>query len=131
MTATERQCLAQAIYFEARGEPRRGQIAVAQVVLNRVRSANYPDSICGVVYQNQQQRNACQFSFACDGIADVVSEKQAWAKAQKIAEEMTSGRLMLAEIAGATNYHASNVSPYWAPKMRRLAQIGRHVFYRG
>jgi spore germination cell wall hydrolase CwlJ-like protein len=127
----ERHCLATAIYFEARGEPRLGQIAVAQVVLNRVRSPHYPDSICGVVYQNKKRRNACQFSFACDGIADAVKEKRAWARAQKIAEEITSGRLLLAEIAGATNYHANYVSPYWAPSMRRLAKIGRHIFYRG
>lgn len=126
----ERECLATAIYFEARGESRRGQIAVAQVVLNRVRSPDYPDTICNVVYQNSHKKG-CQFSFACDGIPDRITEKKAWARARAIAGEFTSGRLLLAELAGATHYHARYVSPKWAPKMRRLARIGQHIFYRG
>ena len=127
----ERQCLATAIYFEARGEPRQGQIAVAQVVLNRVRSSHYPDTICGVVYQNQHRRNACQFSFACDGKPDTIKETRAWTVARDIAAGMASGKLLLGEIAGATHYHANYVSPYWAPTMRRLARIGHHIFYQG
>lgn len=126
----ERECLATAIYFEARGESRRGQIAVAQVVLNRVRSPDFPDTICNVVYQNSHKRG-CQFSFACDGIADRIKEKTAWARAQAIAEEVTSGKLLLSEVAGATYYHAKSVSPKWAAKMQRLARIGQHIFYRG
>lgn len=126
----ERECLANAIYFEARGESRRGQIAVAQVVLNRVRSPDYPDTICNVVYQNSHKKG-CQFSFACDGIPDTITEKAAWARAQAIAEEFTSGRLLLTEVAGATHYHARYVSPKWAPEMQRLARIGQHIFYRG
>jgi spore germination cell wall hydrolase CwlJ-like protein len=127
----ERECLAIAIYFEARGEVRQGQVAVAQVVLNRVRSPRYPDTICNVVYQNMHLRNACQFSFACDGTPDKIAERRAWARAKAIAEEVTAGKLLLTNVAGATNYHASYVSPYWAPSMRRLAKIGQHIFYRG
>lgn len=126
----ERECLANAIYFEARGESRKGQIAVAQVVLNRVRSPDYPDTICNVVYQNSHKKG-CQFSFACDGIPDRIRDKKAWARAQAIAEEFSSGRLLLTEVAGATHYHARYVSPKWAPAMKRLARIGQHIFYRG
>lgn len=127
----EELCLATAIYFEARGEPAKGQAAVAQVVLNRVRSPNYPDTICGVVYQNQARRNACQFSFACDGKPDRISERKAWELAEKIAADVVAGRQWVAEVATATNYHASSVFPRWAPSMRRLARIGQHIFYKG
>lgn len=129
--ADERHCLAMAIYFEARGESAGGQAAVAQVVLNRTKSAAYPDTICGVVFQNQHRRNACQFSFACDGKAERIREKKAWALAQEIAEDVVAGRRDVASAADATHYHATYVSPRWAPKMRRLAKIGRHVFYQG
>lgn len=131
VSSKERQCLATAIYFEARGEPVRGQVAVAQVIVNRVRSPQYPDTICEVVYQNQQRRNACQFSFACDGKPDTIREKPAWALAEKLADEVISGETRLAEVAEATNYHATYVSPGWAGSMRRLARIGRHIFYQG
>lgn len=131
VASKEQQCLATAIYFEARGEPQRGQIAVAQVILNRVASERYPDSVCGVVYQNQGRRNACQFSFACDGKPDTVREQSAWAVAREIAGEVLSGEASLHEITGATHYHASYVSPRWAPRLKRLAKIGQHIFYRG
>ena len=87
-----------AIYFEARNEPVRGQIAVAQVVLNRVFSPYYPGDVCGVVYQNAHRRLACQFTFACDGIPDVVREKGPWIRAQKIAKQA----LELAELAAGS-----------------------------
>ena len=74
-------CLATAIYFEARGESYRGQVAVAQVVLNRVKDHRYPDTICGVVFQNQSRRNSCQFSFACDGIPETINDSKSWAQA--------------------------------------------------
>ncbi len=124
------QCLATAIYFEARGEPYRGQIGVAQVVMNRVKHKLYPNTICSVVYQNQNRRNACQFSFACDGIRDRINEKQAWEQAKDIAKKVTSGELYLAEVANATHYHATYVNPKWAKRMKRLTQIGIHRFYR-
>jgi spore germination cell wall hydrolase CwlJ-like protein len=103
---------------------------VAQVVLNRAASGKYPKTICGVVYQNQQRRNACQFSFACDGKADVKRERKAWKRAQQIADDVASGRQRIAEISTATHYHADYVEPYWAPKMKRLSKIGVHVFYK-
>jgi spore germination cell wall hydrolase CwlJ-like protein len=87
-----RQCLAEAIYFESRGEPEMGQLAVAQVVLNRVMSGLYPNSVCGVVYQNAHRFNACQFSYACDGIPDRVNDRTAWDKAIRIAADALSGR---------------------------------------
>ena len=72
--AKAEKCLANAVYFESRGESVRGQIAVAQVVMNRVFSPFYPNDVCGVVYQNAHRHNACQFTFACDGIPDIVTE---------------------------------------------------------
>ena len=131
VSAADLRCLATAIYFEARGEPERGQAAVAQVVLNRVESEAYPDSVCGVVYQNQHRRNACQFSFACDGRAETIHEKKAWNKAREIADDVANGRESLAEIGTATHYHANSVRPSWAKRLRRVGLIGRHVFYRG
>ena len=124
------QCLAEAVYFEARGESYRGQVAVAQVVLNRVHSSLYPSTICGVVYQNQSKRNACQFSFACDGISDKVNEPVAWKTAKEVAEKVLRGELYLTEVANATHYHASYVRPDWAGNMRRMTKIGLHIFYR-
>jgi spore germination cell wall hydrolase CwlJ-like protein len=129
LSPEERTCLATAIYFEARGEPTGGQAAVAQVILNRARSGNYPSTVCGVVYQGQDRRNACQFSFACDGKPDRIRERKAWAVAQRIANEVADGRKRVADLGNATHYHATYVSPYWASAMRRLTKIGRHVFY--
>jgi hypothetical protein len=126
----EYNCLATAIYFEARGEAYRGQIAVAQVVLNRVAHKLYPNTICGVVYQNQHKRNACQFSFACDGIPERVTEHKAWDTATEVARGVLSGTLYLPEVAYATHYHASYVYPHWAPRMKKETKIGLHIFYR-
>jgi spore germination cell wall hydrolase CwlJ-like protein len=123
-------CLATAIYFEARGENYRGQVGVAQVVMNRVKDHRYPDTICGVVFQNQQRRNACQFSFACDGIPETVTERQPWAQAEDIARKVTTGELYLTEVGDATHYHATYVRPAWAPRMTKVTQIGLHVFYK-
>ncbi|MGB6117317.1 MAG: cell wall hydrolase, partial [Mesorhizobium sp.] len=91
----EQTCLANGIYFEARGESLRGQAAVAQVILNRVRNPTYPDTICGVVYQNQHMRNACQFSFACDGKKDVITSPSHYKTAQDIAMAVTAGKIFL------------------------------------
>ena len=124
------KCLAEAIYFESRGEPKRGQMAVAQVVMNRVFSGFYPNNICGVVYQNVQRRNACQFTFACDGIPDIVTEPEMWKQAQEIARDTLDGKLWLPEIGYSTHYHAYWVHPSWAREMRKLQRIGVHSFYR-
>ena len=128
-TRAER-CLANAVYFEARSEPVRGQIAVAQVVLNRAFSGYYPDDVCGVVYQNANRHLSCQFTFACDGIPDVVTEPEPWRRAQRIAKAALDGKLWLADVGKATHYHASYVNPYWVRSMRRLRRIGLHTFYR-
>ncbi|MBV8746537.1 MAG: cell wall hydrolase, partial [Xanthobacteraceae bacterium] len=124
------KCLTNAIYFEARGEPVRGQIAVAQVVMNRVFSGYYPDSVCGVVYQNANRRNRCQFSFACDRHPDRVTEPDAFDRAQEIARETLDGKLWLADVGKATHYHAYWVRPSWVREMSKLYKIGVHTFYR-
>jgi hypothetical protein len=126
----EFNCMATAIYFEARGESYNGQVAVGQVVLNRVAHRLYPDTICDVVYQNKHRRNACQFSFACDGIPERVYEMKAWAQAEEIARGVISGDLYLTEVGYATHYHANYVKPRWAPRMKRLTKIDHHIFYR-
>jgi len=125
----ERRCLATAIYFEARGEPVRGQVAVAQVILNRVRSPLFPETICGVVYQGQNQKG-CQFSFACDGKTDIPRNDAQWAQAQDISRQITAGELWLPEVGYSTFYHANYVSPYWAGSMSKIDKIGRHIFYK-
>ncbi|RXF73050.1 cell wall hydrolase, partial [Hansschlegelia zhihuaiae] len=128
--ARAEQCLAEAIYFEARGESREGQYAVAQVVMNRVRSGYYPADVCGVVYQNRNRLNACQFSFACDRIPDRVTNKYAWNIATAIARDVTRGGAWLPEVGDATHYHATYVRPYWLRDMVKEDRIGRHIFYR-
>jgi hypothetical protein len=124
------KCLANAVYFEARSEPVRGQIAVAQVVMNRAFSGYYPNDVCGVVYQNAHRHLACQFTFACDGIPDVVNDEESWERAKRIARETLDGKLWLADVAKATHYHASYVRPWWARSMKQLSHIGLHHFYR-
>jgi len=126
----EQQCLTAGVYFEARGEPVRGQAAVAQVILNRVRNPTYPNSICGVVYQNEKWRNRCQFSFACDGIKDRVASPKHWQMAKDVALAVTAGRIWLEEVGTATHYHATYVHPRWANFMERTKKIGQHIFYR-
>ena len=125
----ELHCLATAIYFEARGEPVAGQFAVAQVVLNRVKSGWYPPSICGVVYQNADRRNRCQFSFACDGKSDVPREAAAWRRARNVATDVLAHRRELWVLGSATLYHARYVRPAWAPKVTLVSSIGQHLFY--
>ena len=131
-SAPEVKCLATAIYFEARGEPEKGRIAVAQVVLNRLKNPAYPDTICGVVYQNKNKRNRCQFSFACDGISDRIRDKAAWAEAQALARRVLNDErtLYLASVGAATHYHATYVRPRWARSMNKMEKIGRHIFYK-
>jgi spore germination cell wall hydrolase CwlJ-like protein len=128
--AKAEKCLADAVYFEARGEPVRGQIAVAQVVMNRVFSQFYPDNVCDVVYQNAHRRLACQFTFACDGIPEIVNDPDAWKRAQRIAKDTLDGRLWLNSVGKATHYHAYWVHPWWVSTMRKLHRIGVHTFYR-
>lgn len=126
----EQWCLSTGIYFEARGESYRGQVAVAQVIMNRTKHRQYPSTICGVVFQNSTWRNRCQFSFACDGIPERINNQTAWAVAEEITQKVTSGQLYLTEVNTATHYHANYVYPHWAPRLTRLTKIGLHIFYR-
>ncbi len=123
----EWECLAKAIYFEARGESIRGQFAVAEVILNRVASPLYPRSVCRVVHQGGS--GGCQFSFTCDGYSDRIREKAAYAISGKIARLMLDGAPRLLT-DGATHFHTRNVRPRWAHRMPRTATIGHHLFYR-
>jgi spore germination cell wall hydrolase CwlJ-like protein len=125
----EQRCLAEAVYFEARSEPEEGRAAVAQVVLNRVKGGVYPDSVCGVVYQNRHRKLACQFTFACEGKALRVKEAVAWETAVRIARDVYEGRIYLADVGAATHYHANYVQPTWAKKLKKMDVIGRHIFY--
>jgi len=122
------KCLANAVYFESRGEAVRGQIAVAQVILNRVFSPFYPNDVCSVV--NQRNSRGCQFSYTCDGIPNVVTEQTAWVRSKHIAHDMLVGKLWMPEVAKATHYHAYWVSPSWANEMKRISRLGVHTFYR-
>jgi spore germination cell wall hydrolase CwlJ-like protein len=123
------RCLAKAIYFESRGEPLSGQVAVAEVILNRVDSRAYPDSICAVVRQGEHRRNACQFSFMCDGRPETVTDKDAWRRAGKIAHLMIEGRPRVLTKA-ATHFHTTAVRPGWSRRLVRTGKFGAHIFYR-
>lgn len=122
----EIRCLAEAVYYEARGEPRRGQEAVAEVVANRVASRAYPNTFCGVV--NQRGRSVCQFSWVCDSRRAAPRGLQ-WDRAQDIATRVVDG-WEPGVVQGATHFHATRVSPSWSRVYRRVEQIGSHVFYR-
>jgi len=123
------RCLAEALYFEARGEPVKGIFAVAEVILNRVDSTRYPDSICGVVEQGTGRKYQCQFTFTCDGHPDRVREPRAWAKVGKVARLMLDGAPRSLTY-GATHYHTRAVSPKWSRVYARTITIGVHHFYR-
>ncbi len=128
--AKSEKCLAEAVYFEARGEAVRGQIAVAQVVMNRVFSGKYPETVCGAVYQNKHRHLACQFTFACDKNPDVIREPEMWERAKKIAKAMLDGQIWLPEVGKSTHYHAYWVRPSWVAEMKKLYKTGVHTFYR-
>jgi len=124
------QCLSEALYFEARGESVEGQFAVAEVVLNRVDHANYPDTICDVVNQGTGRRFACQFTYTCDGRPETVTDRAMYRRLGKIARiMMDAGPRELT--GGATHYHANWVSPDWARSFTQTAEIGTHRFYLG
>ena len=125
-----KKCLAEAIYFEARSETEKGQYAVAQVVMNRTRTGFYPATVCGVVYENKNRRNSCQFSFACDGKPDRVRDPKSWATAQRIADDVLINGAYLPDIGTSTHYHATYVRPRWVRDMTDKHRVGMHVFYR-
>jgi hypothetical protein len=123
-------CLAQAVYYEARSESEEGQRAVAQVVLNRVRHPAWPNSVCGVVYQGPMRAGGgCQFTFTCDGSLAIRPNGGGWANAQRIAIEALGGRTY-APVGTSTFYHTNYVFPAWAPRLVKTTVIGAHIFYR-
>jgi len=127
--AKERRCLADAIYYEARSESRAGQMAVAEVVLNRVRHPLYPNSICGVVYQGSYRSTGCQFTFTCDGSLAISPRGRAWTQANKLAAHAMLD-MHERRTNGATHYHTTAINPYWAPSLVQTGIIGSHKFYR-
>ena len=127
-SARSLQCMTSAIYYEAANEPIDGQRAVAQVILNRVRSPNYPNSICGVVYQGSERKTGCQFTFTCDGSLSRTPSQASWARASMVASAALGGYVH-APVGWATHYHADYVVPYWAQSLQKLTTIGRHIFY--
>jgi spore germination cell wall hydrolase CwlJ-like protein len=122
-------CLAQAVYYEARSEGEAGQRAVAQVVLNRLRHPAYPASVCGVVYQGSQRSTGCQFTFTCDGSLGQAPRGPGWDRARRIAAEALAGKVY-APVGHATHYHTHQVLPYWASSLLKSAVVGAHIFYR-
>jgi spore germination cell wall hydrolase CwlJ-like protein len=125
----EWQCLAEALYFEARGETVAGQFAVAEVILNRRDLSTYPATVCDVVNQGTGRRFACQFSYTCDGRADRIREPAAFERVGKIARAMLDGAPR-ALTDGATHFHTTAVRPRWARRFPQTARIGSHLFYR-
>jgi len=124
------KCLAHAIYFEARDEPVTAQIAVAQVILNRVFSPYYPNDVCGVVYQNKHRHLACQFTFACDGKSEAIKEPEAYDRAMSIARDSLDGKLWMPEVAKSTHYHDDWAHPGWVREMKKMDKLGGLIFYR-
>lgn len=122
-------CLAEALYFEARGETLKGQFAVAEVILNRVSSSSYPDSVCGVINQGTGKRYQCQFTYTCDGRKEVIHEKKAYERVAKVAKAAIEG-VSDPLTSGATHYHTKAVRPSWSRVYKETARIGVHIFYR-
>ncbi len=126
---TDLSCLSEALYFEARGESVKGQFAVAEVILNRVASARFPDTVCGVINQGTGRKFQCQFTYTCDGHKEVISEPVAYSRVRKVAQAMLDRRVPPLT-NGATHYHTTAVRPNWARVYTRTTKIGVHIFYR-
>ncbi len=129
--AADERCLAEAIYYEARGEGTDGQMAIAEVVFHRLHHHGYPGSICGVVYQGVGDGVSCQFSFVCNG--EMLRSKTAtdWYRAKRLAARIISGITQLGNLTdGATSFHAVDVEPDWSTNLERTVQIGNHIFYK-
>ena len=125
----EWECLAEALYFEARGETVRGMFAVGEVILNRVDSGAYPNTLCQVINQGTGRKYACQFTYTCDGLAESIAEPRSWERVCKVAKLLLEGTPR-ALTGGATHYHTKAVNPSWAQRFPRTAAIGSHYFYR-
>ncbi|MGR3433618.1 MAG: cell wall hydrolase [Shimia sp.] len=125
----EWRCLAEALYFEARGETVKGQFAVAEVILNRRDAGKYPDTICDVINQGTGRKYACQFTYTCDGLPETIGEPRAFERVGKVARlAMAASTRPLTK--GAMYYHTQSVNPRWARVFRHTATIGYHRFYR-
>ncbi len=126
---SELRCLAEAIYFEARGEPLEGQYAVGEVIINRALSQAFPNSICQVISEGASRRNACQFSYNCDGKLEVIVERGIYRRILKLSRVLLepSARVLT---DGATFFHAKAVNPSWAKKFKKTGEFGQHVFYK-
>lgn len=123
------RCLSEALYFEARGETVKGQFAVAEVILNRVESGRFPDSLCSVINQGTGRRYQCQFTYTCDGRDEVIAEPGAFRHVGKVARAAMDG-VGVDLTDGATYYHTNAVRPSWSRRFQETARIGVHVFYR-
>jgi len=127
---SERDCLAEAIYFEGRSEPRDARIAIAHVVLNRAADEKHAGHACEVIREGEANgRGKCQFSWRCDGLADKPREMEAWAEAQTLAAEVLEGKHKDPTNGALWFHHTRIADPPWAAKLRRTAQLGEHVFY--
>ena len=129
--AAEKMCLAEVVYFEARGQPVEAQIAVGQTVINRALSGAYPATLCGVAHQTAARDGACQYSFACDGLSSVSKDKADWELARELADRLLNGEVWLPEIGDATHSHPLAEHPGWTKYLQRVKRIGAIVFYRG
>jgi spore germination cell wall hydrolase CwlJ-like protein len=132
-------CLATAIYFEARGEPTVGQIAVGQVIMSRVADHRYPDNVCDVVKEGYYYSwnpeipipDKCQFSFWCDGKDEKITDQEAYKWAEEISWGLLDNTLSIIDLTdGATHYHAWWVKPSWSDMFTRTVRIDDHIFYR-
>lgn len=134
ITTAATLCLAMNIYHEARGESLAGQLAVAQVVMNRVESPRFPDSVCDVVHQGKYWdghpvRNQCHFSWWCDGRSDSPTNEEAWSQSIHLAWRVQHGETDITE--GATHYfNPDKANPYWAKPTDFIVKIGKHSFYK-
>ena len=122
-------CLTQAVYYEAATEPREGQEAVAQVVLNRMKHPAFPKSVCGVVFEGSERDTGCQFTFTCDGSLARAPSLERWDAAQSVAAAALDGHVAGA-VGASTHYHAAWMTPYWSASLVRTQRIGGHIFYR-
>lgn len=128
-STSELECMAEALYFEARGESMAGQLAVAEVIYNRVKSPRFPNSVCGVINQGAERRFACQFTYNCDGKPETIHNRKVYEKLRKISYLVLKGKIT--DITkGATFYHNTTVNPKWARVFKRTRIIGPHYFYR-
>ncbi len=122
-------CLAEAVYFEARSESLIAQKAVAEVIMNRVDSSRYPNTVCEVINQGASKKHRCQFSYNCDGLPETIHEKRAWQRAKSVAQEIVAASTRPLT-NGATHYHTTAVRPYWSRRLVRTGKFGSHIFYK-